>query len=160
MPDRDDRDEVLDALMLGASIRTVAKRFGMSQSEVRDILADETNRYADAAEIKRDWALASRRLLRMELAFHERAMEQMDPSSAVVALKCNERRATLAGGGSSQPSHLIALMQAAPAVDDTRTTTQKMLDAILALKASAAPAIAAPAERTEPEPEDMNEAAD
>jgi hypothetical protein len=160
MPDRDDRDEVLDFLMMGGSVRAAAERFGMPRSEVRDIVADETNRYADPAAIKRDWALASRRLLRMELAFHERALEQMDPSSAIVALKCNERRATLAGGGSSQPSHLIALMQTAPAVEDTRTTTQRMLAAILALKAEAS------AKRNEPAPEDvpeameMNEAAD
>jgi hypothetical protein len=45
-------------------------------------------------------------------------------------------------------------------VEDTRTTTRKMLDAILELKRTAAPAIAAPAERNEPAPEDMKEAAD
>jgi hypothetical protein len=141
MPERDDdRDAVLDALMLGASIRTVAQRFGLSQAEVRDVLAAETNRYADAEEIKRDWALASRRLLQMELAFHERALEQLDPSSAIIALKANERRANLAGGGSSQPSHLIALMTAAPVVAE-ESSTFKMLRVIQQLKAEgAAPA--------------------
>jgi hypothetical protein len=144
MPDRRD-DELLDFLMLGGTVRAAAERFGMSQSEVTEVLADETNRYADATEIKRQWALASRRLLQMELAFHERALEQMDPSCAAIALKCNERRATLAGGGSSQPSHLIALMQARTIEEqqDQPTRTTKMLAAVIALKEEARDAAAA-----------------
>jgi hypothetical protein len=136
MPDRDDRDEVLDFLMMGSSVRAAAERFGMRQSEVREIIQEETARYADASEIKREWALAARRLLRMEIAFHERAMEQMDPSCAVIALKCNERRATLQGGGSSQPSHLIAVMQARTIEErqNEPTNTVKMLAAIRALR--------------------------
>jgi hypothetical protein len=137
MPDRDD---VLDFLMMGGSVRAAADRFGMPQSEVSEIIRDETARYADATEIKREWALASRRLLRMELAFHQRAMEQMDPTCAVIALKCNERRATLAGGGSSQPSHLIAVMQARTIEQDEPTSTAKMLAAMRALRDQNKPA--------------------
>ena len=45
MPDRDD---VLDFLMMGGSVRAAADRFGMPQSEVSEIIRDETARYADA----------------------------------------------------------------------------------------------------------------
>jgi hypothetical protein len=141
-----DRDQVLDFMMLGGSVRAAAERFGMPQSEVREIIQEETARYADGSEIKREWALASRRLLRMEIAFHERAMEQMDPSCAVIALKCNERRATLQGGGSSQPSHLIAVMQA-KTIDEQQnepTSTAKMLAAIRALRDEATAKQASP----------------
>jgi hypothetical protein len=146
-----DRDQVLDFMMLGGSVRAAAERFGMPQSEVRELIQEETARYADGSEIKREWALASRRLLRMEIAFHERAMEQMDPSCAVIALKCNERRATLQGGGSSQPSHLIAVMQAKTVEEqqDQPTSTARMLAAIRALRSESASVPSA--ERNEPE---------
>jgi hypothetical protein len=138
MPDRSDEPEaeLLDFLMMGGSIKAAAKRFGMSQPEVRGILADETTRYADASEIKQQWALASRRLLKMEIAFHQRAMEQMDPSAAVIALKANERRSTLAGGGSSQPSHLITLManKTLEEEQDSPSSTFRLLASIRRLK--------------------------
>lgn len=81
------------------------------------------------------WALADRRLLKMELAFHRKAMDEMDHQAAVIALKSNERRASLQGGGSAQPSHLIFTMNA-KAIEAAPTSTRRLrnsLDSLLGI---------------------------
>lgn len=120
-----DQEVILDALAGGLTIKAAADRFDMPQNEVRALLKEEAERCYDGAEMRQEWALASRRFKRMELAFHERAMEQMDPSLAVIALKANERRASLSGAGSAAPSHLIAVMHA-KAIEEAPSSTEQI----------------------------------
>ena len=130
-----DPDDVLDALAAGLSIPAAAAKFGLSEAEVRSIRKAEADRLADGEEIRQQYALADRRLLAMELKFHEKALAEMDATSAVIALKANERRANLHGGGSAQPSHLIAVMTA-KAQEQAPTSTQRLrasLDNVLGI---------------------------
>lgn len=114
-----DQEVILDALAGGLTIKAAADRFDMPQNEVRALLKEEAERCYDGAEMRQEWALASRRLKRMELAFHERAMEQMDPSF--------ERRASLSGAGSAAPSHLIAVMHMhAKAIEEAPSSTEQI----------------------------------
>src|SRR5215469_5970454 len=128
-----DRDAILDALADGLSIAAAADQFDLPEAEVRQILKAETDRLYDGAEMRAGWALADRRLLRMELAFHRKAMEEMDASLAGIALKANERRASLQGGGSAQPSHLILTMNT-KAIEAAPTSTQELRRVLWELK--------------------------
>jgi len=124
-----DHEKVLDFLMLGGTVRAAAERFGTPQKEIREIIRLETERCADPTEIRNEWMLASRRLRAMELAFHKQALDQMDPTSAVIALKSNERRSALAGGGSAQASHLLMVMNAQK-MEEQPNSTARMIEAI------------------------------
>src|SRR5215469_13054021 len=105
-----DPEAVLDALAAGLTIPAAAARFGLTETEVRGLRKAEADRLADGEEIRQEFALANRRLLKMEVAFHEKAMAEMDPTLAMIALKTNERRFSLNGGGAAQPSHLLMVM--------------------------------------------------
>ena len=135
MTDRD--DEVLDALAAGASIRACAARFDMGESDVRDILKAETDRASDGAEMRAEWMLAARRLRAMELAFHRKALDDLDCTAAVVAIKASERRATLTGAN-APAAQLVQVMQT-QASENEPTNTQKMLAAVRALRGEAEP---------------------
>ena len=92
-----DRDAVLDALMDGMSIEAAAHRFGLREAEVRDILKAETDRAYDGAAMREEWTLTARRLRRMEMVFDRKAIVDLDPTAAIVAIKASERRASLTG---------------------------------------------------------------
>ena len=129
----DRRDEVLDALMIGDSIGVVADRFGLAKADVREILKDETDRAADGAEMRAEWMLTQRRLKRMELAFDRYAIENLDCNAALVAIKASERRASLSGAGSAQPSHLVAIIHA-KALEAAPTSTESALRVLQQLR--------------------------
>ena len=130
MTDRD--DEVLDALAAGLTIRACAARFDMGESDVRDILKAETDRASDGAEMRAEWMLAARRLRAMELAFHRKALDDLDCTAAVVAIKASERRATLTGAN-APAAQLVQVMQT-QASENEPTNTVKMLEAIRRLR--------------------------
>ena len=90
-----DRDAVLDALMEGSSIAAAADRFGIRESEVREILKAEVDRCYDGEELRAEWTLTARRLRRMELKFDKQAIENLECTAAMVAIKASERRASL-----------------------------------------------------------------
>ena len=71
-----DPEQVLDALMQGSSIAAPAIRFGIRESEVREILKAEVDRFYDGEELRAEWTLTARRLRRMELKFDKQAIDK------------------------------------------------------------------------------------
>jgi rhamnose utilization protein RhaD (predicted bifunctional aldolase and dehydrogenase) len=120
-----DREAVLDALMVGDPIGVVADRFDLTKAEVRKILREESERTFDGAAMRDEWALTARRLRRMELKFDKYAIDNLDCTAAIVAIKASERRASLSGAGSAAPSHLITVMQA-KAIEEAPTSTEHL----------------------------------
>jgi len=133
-----DPETVLDALAGGLSIHACAAQFGLPEAEVRAIRKAEADRLADGEEIRQQHALANRRLLKMELAFHAKAMAEMDPSAAVIALKANERRFSLNGAGAAQPSHLLMIMNQQK-IEAAPTSTDRLRRVLDELKAEGNP---------------------
>ena len=136
MPNSTDRDDVLDALASGLTIPACARRFSLSEADVSDILKSETDRVADGAEMRAEWMLTARRLREVELKFHAKAVADLDCAAAVVSIKASERRATLTGAN-APPAHLVHVMTS-QVEDSSQTNTQKMLEAVRALKAGTA----------------------
>ena len=126
-----DHSAVLDALAFGLSIEDAAGRFGMREAEVRQRLKQETDRVYDGVEQRSQWMLTSRRLELIEVKFARKALDDMDPTAAIVAIKASERRATLCGAN-APPAHLVTVMHTQPIEDGT--STQKMLEAIRRLR--------------------------
>jgi hypothetical protein len=125
-------DEILDALAGGLSIREAANRFVRPESEVKDLLREETKRCYDGAEMQQEWALTARRLRTIEVKFAQKGIDELDCAAAIVAIKANERRSTLTGSNAPQ-GHVVQLMGAAAAQSDS-TQTQKarlMMDRFL-----------------------------
>jgi rhamnose utilization protein RhaD (predicted bifunctional aldolase and dehydrogenase) len=141
-----DREAILDALMEGSSIAAVADLFDLREAEVRQILKEETDRAYNGEEMRAEWTLTARRLRRMELAFDAKAIADLDCNCAIVAIKASERRASLSGAGSAQPSHLIAVMHA-KAIEEAPTSTEQMRRALDSLKHLRDPALWSPEER-------------
>ena len=119
-----DREAVLDFLMDGGSISAAADRFGLRETEVRDILKQETDRCYDGAEMRSEWTLTARRLRRMELAFDRKAIDDLDCAAAIVAIKASERRASLTGAN-APPGHLVTVMHA-NAIEHQETSTENL----------------------------------
>jgi hypothetical protein len=94
-----DREAALDAMMDGHSIGVVADRFGLAKAEVREILREESERRFDGAAMRDERALTARRLWRMEPKFDKQAIDNLDCTAVIVAIKASERRASLSGGG-------------------------------------------------------------
>ena len=63
-------------------------------------------------------------------------MAQMDATSAVIALKANERRASLQGAGSAVPSHLLMVMNQR-AIEEAPSSTERLRKVLDDLKHSA-----------------------
>ena len=127
-----DRDAVLDALAFGLSIEDAAGRFGMREAEVRQRLKQETDRVYDGVEQRSQWMLTSRRLELIEVKFARKALDDMDPTAAIVAIKASERRATLTGAN-APPAHLVTVMHA-QASEGRTSSTERMLEAIRRLR--------------------------
>jgi hypothetical protein len=105
-----DREAILDALMDGASIEAIAKRVGLHKAEVQAILKEETANAYDGEALRSEWTLTARRLRRMELAFDRKAIDDLDCTAAIVAIKASERRASLTGANAQQ-GHLVTVMR-------------------------------------------------
>lgn len=112
MTDTVDREAVIDALIEGVRIGEVSRRFLLSEREIKAILEEETQRWYNAGELRQRWMLAERRMLSIELQFFKLAKEKDDHIAAGIAVKANERRATLAGAN-SPIGHVVQLTNAA-----------------------------------------------
>jgi hypothetical protein len=89
----------------------------------------------DGSAIRDEWALTARRLRRLELKFDAMAIADLDCTAAIVSIKASERRASLSGAGSAQPSHLITVMSAR-ALEEAPTSTghmRNLLDNVLGI---------------------------
>jgi hypothetical protein len=97
----EDREKVLDAKSDGMSVALISRRFGMPEHEVRDILHEEIARRSDGDFLRESWSLTLRRLEIMEAKFGRQAIDNLDQGAALVALRANERRASLSNAGST-----------------------------------------------------------
>jgi hypothetical protein len=107
-----DREKVLDAKSDGMSVALISRRFGMPEHEVRDILREEIARRSDGDFLRESWSLTLRRLEIMEAKFGRQAIDNLDQGAALVALRANERRASLSNAGSTT---INMMMTPAPA---------------------------------------------
>ena len=142
-----DPEVIIDALAAGSSVEKVAQRFLMPAPEVRKILKDEIERCLSGEHMREAWVLADKRLEAIELKFYRRAMEgDGDTTAAMVAVKTNERRATLAGANMPQ-SHLLQVISAPP--EPKETSTERILRVIERVRAVSVPSNGSESE-TEP----------
>src|SRR5215471_9050921 len=110
-----DPEAILDALAAGLSVEKAAKHFHLPVADVRKMLRDEVERCRDGEHLREIWTLADRRLAAVELKFYNKALEgDGDPQSAIVFVKTNERRATLAGANAPIGHAVTVMHQAAP----------------------------------------------
>ena len=124
MADPSDHDVVIDALADGLSIVKVARRYGLPQAEVRRMLKEATELCYNGEAMREAWALEDRRLQAVGLKFFHKAMDDGNPSDALVFIKASERRATLAGANMPQAHVLHVATQPV----DKRTSTEKLRD--------------------------------
>jgi hypothetical protein len=97
----EDREKILDAKSDGMPIAAIARQFSVSEHEVRDILREEIARRSDGDFLRESWSLTLRRLEIMEAKFGRQAIDNLDQGAALVALRANERRASLSNAGST-----------------------------------------------------------
>jgi hypothetical protein len=133
MSDTVDREEIVGALVDGASVAVVSRRFSLSESEVRLILDEETRRWYDATELRQRWMLAERRMLSLELQFFKLAKEKDDHIAGALAVKANERRSVLSGANAPQ-GYVVHMTNAAPLIQETSTEYyRRVLDRLMGL---------------------------
>lgn len=97
----EDREKILDAKSDGMSVALISRRFGVPEHEVRDILREEIARRSDGDFLRESWSLTLRRLEIIEAKFGRQAIDNLDQGAALVALRANERRASLSNAGST-----------------------------------------------------------
>jgi uncharacterized protein YbjT (DUF2867 family) len=100
MADEDHHDVVADALASGETVAEVADRFGMTQAGCAAVFAKETRRCYDG-EASRG-SSGARRMETIERKFYRKAIDDLDATAAAIAIKANERRATLCGANQVQ----------------------------------------------------------
>jgi hypothetical protein len=123
-----DPEAILNCLVDGASIAEAARRFSVPESEIKAIVDEETARYYDPATMRQRWMLAERRMLSLELQFYRLAKEKDDHVAGALAVKANERRATLSGAN-APIGHVVQLTSTAPLVQESSTEYYcRMLD--------------------------------
>ena len=110
----------MDALIGGATVHQVARQFGLGKDEVEAIVEEETRRWYDATAMRERWMLAERRMLALELQFYRLAREKNDHIAGALAVKANERRATLSGANAPQ-GYVVHMTNAAPLARETST---------------------------------------
>jgi hypothetical protein len=107
-----DREAILDARSDGVSIAAIARRFNMAEHEVRDILREEVARYSDGDFLREGWVLTIRGLEQIESKFRRKGLDELNEAAAMVAIRANERRASLTGAGQTT---IHMMMTPAPA---------------------------------------------
>jgi len=130
------------------SNKQIAKRFGCSLDAVRNVLdrhAVELLKPEGRAAIL---ALQIERMKQLQSHFLRYAIENDDSTAGTLCVKVGQRIAALTG--TDQPASIrLDINQIQP--DDGKTNTQRMLEAIRALKRETAPS--QPADQAESEPE-------
>jgi hypothetical protein len=121
----EDEDAIFEACASGRSAREVAKTFNVSVKQVHDIVEAKVNELHSGEGLRKSVGFALFRLEKMELKFHNRAMEgDGDTTAAMVAVKCNERRSTLSGSN-AEIGHAVRLITGAG--PEPLTSTQSLL---------------------------------
>jgi len=132
MADDDRHELVADALAEELTIAEAADRFGLTQVAVQAIFAEETRRCYDSRASRGSWALGARRMEVLERKFYRKAVDELDATAAVVAIKANERRASVSGANQAI-AHAVHLMVAPPEYKNSTEQLSETMDRFLGI---------------------------
>jgi hypothetical protein len=131
MPRDEDEDRIFEARASGRTARDVAREFDVTVKQVNDIVETKVDELHSGAGLRQSVGFALYRLEKMELKFHARAMaDDGDCASAAIALKANERRATLSGSNAPLGHSIQLIGGAAPEPLTSTQSLQKAFDEI------------------------------
>jgi hypothetical protein len=134
----EDRDaKVLELRASGKSAREVAAEFGLTVPEVEAIVKAQVDLLQSGEGLRQSVGLALYRLEKMEVHFHNLAMQDDDATCAAISLKANERRATLSGSNAPIGHSVRMIGDAGPSEE---TSTDQLFRAIKELRESGPPA--------------------
>jgi hypothetical protein len=133
-----DEDAVIREAVAGEPVRLIAQRQGCSQEAVKAVLDRRAAEMLTPAARARQLMLELNRLDHLAAVFHRHAVANQDAAAGTLVVKIAQRKSALLG--LDQPAQLRVDLSAVPAQQDGKTNTQRMLEAIRALRSEAEPA--------------------
>jgi hypothetical protein len=128
-------EDVVNAAIAGLSHAAIARRFLCSVDKVRETLEQHAREVLQPSGRAAMLALEIARLEQLEAAFLRVAIEQSDAAAGTLVVKVAQRKAALLG--LDQPAQVRLNVETLPRPEDEITNTQRMLEAIRALRANA-----------------------
>ena len=131
---QDDDEAIVREAIVGKPLRQIARDRGLTVPEANRVIDLAAASYFSPEGLRRQMLLEARRLEELKQRVWVQAIKEGDLQAAAVYVKAAEQFATLIGMNSPL-GHVVNVTGAVPEPEETRTSTQKMLEAIRLLKA-------------------------